>query len=167
MENEINLTYQLSENELMDVIRAQSMRTWSFRFLAGFIVILYAYIAVQQIVYGATLELMFFTLAPVILVTVILVLFTLSNPLVRRRIRKEPKYTCEQVWQFSEERIHWQTPYAEANRVWETYPRVEEDSKYFIFFLKSNAFTPIPKRAFASADEIIRFRELLKRKMVS
>jgi hypothetical protein len=165
MENEISLKYQLSESELMDAIRAQSMRTWSFRFLVVFILILFIYLGVQQLVYGTTLDWFLFTLAPIVIVSGVLAFFTYSNPLVRRRIRQEPKYTSEQAWQFSESGVQSKTAFGESKREWQVYPKVAEDAKYFILFLPSNAYTPIPKRAFASADELIRFRALLKRKV--
>ncbi len=165
MDSEINLRYQLTENELMDAIRAQSMRTWSFRFLVGFILVVYVYIAIEQIVFGPTLESLLVTLVPVMLVTVVLIFFTFSNPIMRRRVRQEPKYTCEQVWRFSEENILWKTPYSEVKREWAMYPKIAENAKYFFLFLKTNTFTPIPKRAFVNADEVSRFRELLKRKI--
>ncbi|MBI5031312.1 MAG: YcxB family protein [Chloroflexi bacterium] len=164
MDSEINLRYQLTENELLDAIRTQSMRTWSFRFLVAFILVVYIYIIVEQIIFRAPIESFGVTLAPVILVTVVFVFFTFSNPIMRRRIRKQPKYTCEQEWRFSEESIFWKTPYSEVKREW-TYPKTSENAKYFVLFLKTNAFTPIPKRAFANANEESRFRELLKRKI--
>lgn len=165
MVDEINLRYQLSEDELLGAIRAQSMRTWSFRFLVVFIFIMLVYVGVQQIMYGAPFDLFIFSLAPIILVVLILAVFTYYNPIVRYRIRKQPKYLAEQTWEFSEDNVYWKTEYSESTSEWETYSKIVEDKQFFLLFLQSNRFTPIPKRLFASVDETTRFRELLNRKI--
>ena len=164
MENEITLKYQLSQAELLGAIRAQSTRAWSFRFLGVFILGMIAYALVQQLVYGATLDWLVFTLAPVLIVAAALGVFTFYNPLMRRRIRQHPQFVSAQDWKFSDEGVDWQTIAGKSQREWQAYPRFSEDPNFFFLFLKSNAFVPIPKRAFASADEQARFRELLKRK---
>jgi len=165
MADEIDLRYKLSEDELLGAIRAQSMRSWSFRFLVVFIFIMLVYVGVQQIMYDATLDLFIFSLAPIILVALILAVFTYYNPIVRSRIRKQPKYIAEQTWKFSEENVHWKMESSESTSEWKTYSKVVEDQQFFVLFLQSNHFTPIPKRAFARADELSRFRELLNRKI--
>jgi hypothetical protein len=165
MADEINLRYKLSEDELLGAIRAQSMRSWSFRFLVVLILIMLVYVGVQQIMYGATLDLFIFSLAPIVIVALILVVFTYYNPIVRYRIRKQPKYIAEQTWKFSEDNVHWKTEYSESTSEWKTYSKIVEDKQFFWLFLQSNLFTPIPKRAFSSPNELSRFRELLKRKI--
>lgn len=167
MTDEIDLRYRLSEDELLGALRAQSMRSWSFRFLMVFIFILLVYVGVQQIAYAAAFEVFIFSLAPIILVALILGVFTYYNPIVRYRIRKQPKYLAEQTWEFFEDKVHWKTEYSESTGEWKNYARFVEDKQFFLLFLQSNLFTPIPKRVFASVDEQTRFRELLKRKIKS
>lgn len=165
MDNEINLRYQLSENELLSAMRAQSMRTWSFRFLIVFIVVMLVLAGVQVMLMNSPLDETMVLLAPIALVLVVLAAFTYFNPIMRYRIRKEPKYITEQIWRFSEDSVHWKTAYSESTSGWKSYARVVESKNFYSLFLQSNMFTPIPKRAFANAEEESRFRELLKRKI--
>ncbi len=165
MDNEINLRYKLSENELLTAMRAQAMRTWSFRILIMFIAIMLVYVGIQLLTLNSSLDVALISLAPIVIVIVILAVFTYFNPIVRYRIRKEPKYIAEQTWRFSEDSVHWKTEYSESTSGWKSYARVVESKNFFSLFLQSNLFTPIPKRAFANADEESRFRELLKRKI--
>ena len=165
MDNEINLRYQLTESELLSALRAQSMRGWSFKFLVVFIAIMLIYAGVQLVAFNSSMDGMLILLTPIVIVILILALFTYLNPIVRYRIRKEPKYIAEQVWRFSEDNVNWKTEYSESNSGWKNYARVVESKDFFNLFLQSNLFTPIPKRAFANIDEETRFRELLKRKI--
>ena len=165
MTNEINLTYTPTEKELLAAIRTRSTNAWSFRILVLFLFSILILAGVQAVLYASTLDLVCFSLLPAAIVVGILGLFTYANPLLKKRIRQDPKYLAEQDWQLSEDEVHWKTQFSETKNQWTSYVKAGEQKDFFLLYPQSNLFTPIPKRAFANLDEQTRFRNLLKRKI--
>jgi len=165
MTDSIHLQFSPTEQELLAAVRTRSMRAWSFRGLVLFLMGMFVYAGIQAIVYNSAVDLICFSLAPALVVAAILGVFTYANPLLKKRIRQDQKYTAEQTWEFSEENVVWKTEFSETQNNWQSYKQAAEYKNFFLLYVQGNRFAPIPKRAFANADALARFRDLLKRKI--
>lgn len=160
---EILLRYQLTEDEVMDAMRTRIVRSWSVRlvFLAA---IVFALITLVVNLATGDVTLIIVAMVPIVLVGGLFVFFYYS-PYTRARLRTEARFFIEQTWRFGEEVIEHQTQYGRAHQTWSTYVQAGETPRFFFLFLSQNQIAPLPKRAFANAQEQTRFRELLKRKL--
>jgi len=77
--------------------------------------------------------------------------------------RANPKYREEYCLEFDDSGIHFTTPTIDSHIEWSHYNRVVESDRVFILIYGKPMYTTIPKSAFANADEIGEFRELLQR----
>lgn len=66
---------------------------------------------------------------------------------------------------FSEKGIESITPNSSSKRDWESYAKIYETAKDFIFFSQENVFATIPKRFFKNQGEIEALKELVNRKL--
>ena len=66
---------------------------------------------------------------------------------------------------FSEQGIESKTPITSSSRDWESYSKIYETTKDFIFFSQENVFATIPKRFFKNQAEIEALRRLVSRKL--
>ena len=66
---------------------------------------------------------------------------------------------------FTERGIESKTPTTSSSRDWESYAKIYETAKDFIFFQQENTFATIPKRFFKNQGEIDMLRELVSRKL--
>ncbi len=66
---------------------------------------------------------------------------------------------------FSEQGIESRTPTTSSSRDWESYAKIYETKKEFIFFSQENVFATIPKRFFKNQGEIEALTELMYRKL--
>lgn len=160
---EIILRYQLTEDEVIDAMRTRILRSWSVRllFLAA---ILFALITLVINLATGDVTMIIMAIAPIVLVGGLFVFFYYS-PYTRARLRNEPRFFIEQHWRFGEDDIDHKTQHGESHQTWSTYTKAGETPHFFFLFLNQNQIAPIPKRAFANAQEQTRFRELLKRKL--
>lgn len=78
------------------------------------------------------------------------------NPAVRDR---------EQVFRVTGDGAESVTGLGESKVAWNAILRYRESSRFFLLHLAPRQFVPLPKRAFASEQEIIDFRNLLKQKL--
>lgn len=160
---EIVLRYQLTENEVVDIMRTRVVGSWSVRllFLAA---ILFALTTIVMNLATGDVTLIIVAIVPIVLVGGLFVFFYYS-PYTRARLRSEPRFFIEQNWRFSENGIEHHTQHGTAHQAWSTYVKASETPRFFFLFLNQNQIAPIPKRAFANVQEQTRFRELLKRKL--
>ena len=160
---EIILRYQLTENEVVDIMRTRILRSWSVRllFLAA---ILFALTTLAINLATGDVTMIIMAIAPIILVGGLFVFFYYS-PYTRARLRNEPRFFIEQNWRFGEDSIDHKTQHGESHQTWSTYAQAGETPHFFFLFLNQNQIAPIPKRAFANVQEQARFRALLKRKL--
>ena len=77
--------------------------------------------------------------------------------------RTNPKYREPYCVEFDDLGIHFTTPTIDSHIEWSFYNRVVESKRVFILIYGKPMYAMIPKSAFASPDEIDRFRELLRR----
>lgn len=160
---EIELRYTLTVDEAVSAMRSRILRNWSVRwlFLAA------SLFALTTLVFNLAtgdIALIIVAVVPIILVAGLFIFFYYS-PYTRARLRNEPRFFIEQHWRFGEDRIDHKTKQGESHQTWATYAKASETAQFFFLFLNHNQIAPIPKRAFANAQEQARFRELLKRKI--
>jgi len=82
---------------------------------------------------------------------------------VRLAFRINPKYREPYCIEFDDLGIHFTTPTIDSHIEWSFYSRVLESDRVFILIYGKPVFGVIPKSAFASVEEIDRFREMLGR----
>ncbi|MEW5720976.1 MAG: YcxB family protein [Chloroflexota bacterium] len=161
MPSEINLRYQLTEDELLSMNRMYVLRAWYLRltfvlalvvFLGGGVLLLLGIRGIEPFILASGAILLYFSAI-------------YYNPLTRWRVHREPRYFTEHVWRFDDDGVSSQTEFAESKKTWSAYPKVKENARFFMLYLDENRFTPIPKRAFADREQLGHFRELLKRKI--
>lgn len=70
----------------------------------------------------------------------------------------------EQSFLFTEEGVDARLRTGEAKLDWKMWMKFRESDRYFFLFQAQEQFTVLPKRAFAGAEDVDAFRELLKRK---
>ena len=69
-------------------------------------------------------------------------------------------------WRFSDEGVEFRGPTVEAKFLWSTWIAFAESAECFLLFPQREQAHMIPKRAFASAEEIDRFRSLARGRIV-
>jgi hypothetical protein len=77
--------------------------------------------------------------------------------------RRDPKFQDEYQLRFDERGLYFNTRNMDSQIDWDFYQQVIEDGKFFLLVFGKNQFTVVPKRAFANAGEIERFRALVSR----
>lgn len=75
--------------------------------------------------------------------------------------QRNPKFREEYHLTFSRENIHFKTTSLDSTLQWTHYERVIESPDLFLLMYGKGLYTLIPKRCFASSEEISTFRALL------
>jgi hypothetical protein len=107
----------------------------------------------------------------ILAIIALLVLFILLGLLlfpylrVRAMFRKSPAMTKTRRYTFNSTGITIQSEDASSDCKWSLYQRAYESPSVFIFSLTSYHATYIPKRCFASSDDIARVRDLIRENM--
>lgn len=102
----------------------------------------------------------------VFLLPILLFFSVLLQPwLASRQVNKNERMRTETTWTVSDDGLLVTTGYGQSKIDWETFGKVVETGDYFLLLYSWNRrlFQIIPKRAFASPDEMADFREYLKR----
>ena len=81
--------------------------------------------------------------------------------------RKNPKFLETYELTFDEERIHFITQSIDSDIEWTYYYQLLEDEQVFLLMYGQQQYSVFPKRAFADANEMDVFRELVHRKIAS
>ena len=93
------------------------------------------------------------------------IVFTLViNPLrLANRVKKDPRLSSPVQYEVSEEQIIIKNQFSETKTDWGTFQRFVESKDVFllIYTVNKNMFQLVPKRAFASSEEVDAFRKLL------
>jgi hypothetical protein len=66
------------------------------------------------------------------------------------------------TWTFDEHQVTVSHPRSSSQHEWSVYKKVLETPNLFMLFPQDNLYNPIPKRAFADAAEMDRFREMVR-----
>ncbi len=104
--------------------------------------------------------------AAIAFISTILILSVLKfYGLVFRRAEALKQITQPAKTIFSDQGLETITKSIHTNRAWESYAKIFETDKDFIFFQIENAFAAIPKRFFKNQDDIEVLRELVNRKL--
>lgn len=99
-------------------------------------------------------------------IATLLILFTLDiYKLIFKRAEALKQITEPAKTIFAEQGLETVTKSVHTNRAWESYAKIYETEKDFIFFHKENAFAAIPKRFFSSQSDVEKLRELVNSKL--
>ncbi|WP_238917578.1 YcxB family protein [Clostridium sp. YIM B02555] len=79
------------------------------------------------------------------------------------RYRREPKYKEEYLLEFDDEEIRFKTASVESRLEWSIYNKVIETEKLYILVYSRDGFSIIPKRAFLSKSDELKFKNLIDR----
>jgi len=79
--------------------------------------------------------------------------------------RVHVKFLIPQQMAFSEESIAFAGSDGSGNLPWEAYTRYKETRWSFILWGRDQAWLLLPKRSFASTDDLVRLRALLGRQL--
>ncbi len=66
-------------------------------------------------------------------------------------------------YSFSDDLVTQEMASGRAELLWSTFVRVRETPDLFLFYVQKHLAHPVPKRAFTSDQEIVGFRELIRR----
>ena len=161
-EQKIEVEYESNEKDFQRVLLWYHWKRMSLEFsLMTIIGIVFCYFLgfnVLDIKNNAWATLTFFaTISILLALDIYRRCFIQANKL--KEIAKPSKTT------FSEQGIESKTPTASSNRDWESYTKIYETGKDFVFFSQENVFATIPKRFFKNEGEIEALRELVGRKL--
>lgn len=96
-----------------------------------------------------------------------LFLFSLFKGSIYSKIRflKDKKFNDEYEINFNDQGIQFKTVSINSEIKWDFYSKVWETQKFFFLFYGKELFSLLPKRAFQNNENVIEFRELIKRKI--
>lgn len=102
---------------------------------------------------------------PVLFLIFFLLILFFVNPIrVGDQVRKNERLRSETTWEVDSDQIVIRTAYAESKFDWGTIGQVYESDEHFLMIYSANKrmFQILPKRAFASAEQMAGFRALVE-----
>jgi hypothetical protein len=164
MSNPIRLKFILSPDEYADAIRQNLFRLPSLLIVSAMVVIA-TLTPMVLLAAGRPTFNVGGSLACALVGATFVVSLYWNGPRSAYRKLNPANRDQEQAFSFTEEGIDIRHATAEAKLDWKSWIKFRENARFFLVYPAQRMFTIIPKRAFASPEEVDAFRELLKRKL--
>ena len=166
MDLPIELDFTLSEQDYSNSTRIFYANQPSIWIGLGLSAIFFVYGFILLFTSGSetlTTSLVVIALFPVLL----LVYFVLSPNRVAKRIAQFERFTAPQHWRIDDEEVQITQTFGDATVKWSDFVGVVESKEYILlrFAVNRNAFQIVPKRAFASQQQMEAFSDLVKQKI--
>lgn len=164
----MEVNYQLTVDDFRRAITASRKRNaffrWTYRISLG-IVILALGVGITLFAidpHNGALQ----NLAPLYIFLILWILWFSGAPYLsaRSQFRSSPSARAPISLAAADEGVHFRSPQTDSKVNWGAYVNWVEEKEVFSLFPHPRIFIVIPKRAF-NADQLVEFRELLRRKV--
>lgn len=156
----VDLEYQISEGDFMDAYEV----FWRSRKHGSKSELIWGAVAV---VFGVILLYVGYLIGWALVASGVMLaaLIPLRHFLHKRAYRENPVFAGSTSVSFGEEHIQVANPLGESRLKWSFYRSAMESDAFFMPMISKRSFSIIPKRSFASEEEMASFRDLLESKL--